>query len=63
MALVSASQLLPVRSKRGAKFVPCKCTGMVTVVTHTTVWWKVLMAFLHNRAPELHEILSECGHQ
>ena len=48
-----------------AKFVPCKCTGMVTVtvVTHTTVWWKVLMVFLHNRAAELHEILSECSHQ
>ena len=46
-----------------AKFVPCKCTGMVKVVTHTTVWWKVLIAFLHNRAAELHEILSECSHQ
>ena len=23
------------RSKKGAKFVPCKCLGMVTVVTHT----------------------------
>ena len=47
----------------GAKFVPCKCTGMVKVVTHTTVWWKVLMAFLHNRAAESHEILNECSHQ
>ena len=28
-----------------------------------TVWWKVLMAFLHNRATESHEILSECSHQ
>ena len=28
-----------------------------------TVWWKVLMAFLHNRAAESHEILSECSHQ
>ena len=35
MALVSASYHLPVRSEKGAKFVPCKCTGMVTVVTHT----------------------------
>ena len=52
-----------VRSKKGAKYVPCKCTGMVTVVTHTTVWWNVLMAFLHNRAAESHEILSECSHQ
>ena len=25
------------RSKKGAKFVPCKCTGMVTVVTHTVM--------------------------
>ena len=31
--------------------------------TLTTVWWKVLMAFLHNRAAESHEILSECSHQ
>ena len=29
----------------------------------STVWWKVLMAFLHNRAAELHEIVSECSHQ
>ena len=42
---------------------------MVHTNTHTvrlcvsTVWWKVLMAFLHNRAVELHEILSECSHQ
>ena len=63
MALVSASLHLLVRSKQGAKYVPCKCTGMVKVVTHTTVWWKVLMAFLHNRAAESHEILSECSHQ
>ena len=46
----------------GAKFVPCKCTGMVKVVTHTTEWWNVLMEFLHNRAAESHEILSECSH-
>ena len=39
-----------------------KCTGMVKVVTHTIVWWKVLMAFLHNHAAESHEILSECSH-
>ena len=31
--------------------------------TLTTVWWKVLMAFLHNRAAESHEIRSECNHQ
>ena len=64
MALLSASQHLLVRSKKGAKFVPCKCTctGKVTVVTHTTVWWKVLMVFLHNRVAESHEILSECSH-
>ena len=62
MALVSASQHLLVRSKKGAKYVPCKCTGVVKVVTHTTVW-KVLMAFLHNRAEESYEILSECSHQ
>ena len=35
-------------SKKGAKFVSCKCTGTVRVVTHTTVWWKVLTEFLHN---------------
>ena len=29
----------------------------------TTVLWKVLMAFLHNRAVESHEILSACSHQ
>ena len=63
MALVSASWHLLVRSKKGAKYVPCKCAGMVKVVTHTTVCWKVLLAFLHNRATELHEILSECSHQ
>ena len=63
MALVSASWHLLVRSKKGAKFVPCKCTGMVKVVTHTTVWRKVLIAFLHNRAAESHEIVSECSHQ
>ena len=63
MALVSASQRILVRSKKVAKFVPCRCTGMVTVVTHTTVWWKVLIAFLHNRAAESHEIRSECSHQ
>ena len=47
MALVSVSQHLLVRSKKGAKFVPCKCTGTVTVtvVTHTTLWWKVSMTF------------------
>ena len=33
------------------------------LTTHTTVWWKVLMAFLHNRAVESHEILSQCSHQ
>ena len=38
-------------------------TGMVKVVAHTTVWWKVLMAFFQNRAAESHEILSECSHQ
>ena len=63
MALVSASYHLLVRSKKGAKFVPCICIGMVKVVTHTTVWWKVLKAFLHNRAADSHEILSECSHQ
>ena len=47
----------------GAKFVPFKCNGMVKVITHTIVWWKVSMAFLHNRAAESHEILSECSHQ
>ena len=52
MALVSASQHLLVSSKKGTKFVRCKCTGMVMVVTHTTVWWKGLMAFLHNGAVE-----------
>ena len=35
-----------VRSKKGAKLVPCKYTGIVTVVTHTTVAWKVLMAYI-----------------
>ena len=35
----------------------------VTVGTHTTVWWNVLMAFLHNREAESYEILSECSHQ
>ena len=29
----------------------------------STVWWNVLMAFLHNRAVESHEIVSECSHQ
>ena len=62
MALVSASQHLLVTSKKGAKYFPCKCTVMVKVVTHTTVWWKVLMTFLYNRAAESHEILSECSH-
>ena len=62
MALVSASQHLLVRSKKGTKFVPCKCTGTVMVVTHTTVWWIGLIAFLHNSAAESHEILSECCH-
>ena len=28
-----------------------------------TVWWKVLMAFLHNCAAESHEILGDCSHQ
>ena len=37
--------------------------AFVKVVTHTTVWWKVLMEFLHNRAAESHEILVECSHQ
>ena len=45
----------------GAKFVPCKCTGMVTVVTHSTVWWKFLIAFRHNHAAESHEILYSLG--
>ena len=35
MVLVSASWHLLVTSKKGAKFVPCKCTGTVKVVTHT----------------------------
>ena len=43
-------------------YVPCKCTSMVKVVTHTTVCWKVLIAFLYNRAAESHEILSEGSH-
>ena len=30
-------------------------------LVQSTVWWKVLMAFLHNRAAESHEILSECS--
>ena len=46
MALVSASLHLLVRSKKGAKFVPCKCTGMVKVVAHTSVCWNILIAFL-----------------
>ena len=61
MALVSASLHLLVRSKKGAKYDPCKCKGMVTVVTHTTVCWKVLMAFLHNRAAESHETWCACS--
>ena len=63
MALVSALYYLLVTSKKGAKYVACKCAGMVKVVTHTTVWWKVLMTFLHNRAAESHEILNECSQQ
>ena len=35
------------------------CCGMYMI----TVWWKVLMVFLHNRAAESHEILSECSPQ
>ena len=35
MMLVSALQHLPVRSKKDTKYAPCKCTGMVKVVTHT----------------------------
>ena len=35
MVLVSASQHIPVRSKKDTKYAPCKCTGMVKVVTHT----------------------------
>ena len=61
MALVSASYHLLVRSKKGTKYI--YPTEMVKVVTHTTVWWKVLMAFLHNPAEESHEILCECSHQ
>ena len=38
-------------------------TARPKVHTHTTVWWKVLMVFLHNRTAESHEILSECSHQ
>ena len=37
MALVSASWHLLVRSKKGAKYVPCQCTGMVKIVTHYCV--------------------------
>ena len=37
---------------------------VMTFTAHSFfVWWKVLMAFLHNRAAESHEILSECSHQ
>ena len=49
MAQISAPLLLPVMSV---------CTGMVKVdtFTSTVVWGIVLMAFLHNRAAESHEI-------
>ena len=29
----------------GAKFVPCKCTGMVTVVTHTRQYINILSIY------------------
>ena len=49
---------------KGRKVCPMQMyRGLVKVVTHTTVWGKVLMAFLHNRAADSHEILSECSHQ
>ena len=44
------------------KYSPRNCTGVVKVVAHTTLWWNVLMVFLHNRAAESHEILGECSH-
>ena len=33
------------RSKKGAKFVPSKCTGMVKVVTHTSIFLGKLLYF------------------
>ena len=42
--------------------MPDACTSCIYHAM-STVWWKVLMAFLHNRAAESHEILSECSHQ
>ena len=41
---------------------------MVKVITvvdnfNTTVWGKVLMAFLHNHEVQSLEILCECSHQ
>ena len=49
--------------KKAAKYVPCKCTCMVKVGAHTSVWWNILIAFLHNRVAESHEILSVCSLQ
>ena len=40
---------------------PCKCTGMVRVVMHAGVLGNVLMAFLHNRAAESHEVWWDCS--
>ena len=37
--------------------------GIPSIHVQSTVWWNVVMAFLHNRAAESHEILSECSHQ
>ena len=32
--------------------------SVTLIAPQSTVWWNVLMAFLHNRAAESHEILS-----
>ena len=39
------------------------CVSSFSKYTQSTVRWKVLMTFLHNRAAESHAILSECSHQ